>query len=235
MPFFKKSDEHKPGGGYAQKVTPLCPSPSQLGEVVSAPCLISHCTPHVTASRSIRDLFIFGISLEEIRDYVRSGREDRARPSRLAARRMTCQNLERLQNSLGATLPCVPSSSPAAWRWTDLLKDTQLAGGWSRARTILSSPCPFLLDPLGSCCHIQNEQRCDGGKYYPLNGTANSDFYAHFGVSVCHHGGNCKSMETNTDTARWTLGIRLFHRPWQEALNCLILWSLFSVLLQRGR
>lgn len=146
---------------------------------------------------------------------------------------MTCQNLERLQNSLGATLPCVPSSSPAAWRWTDLLKDTQLARGWARARTVLSSPGPFLLDPLGSCYHIQNERRC-AGKYYPLNGTANSDFYAHFGVSGCHHGGNFKSMEKNEDNARWALGIRLFHPPWQEALNFLILWSLFFCTTSEG-
>lgn len=64
--FFFKSGEHKPGRGdrwriwrICWRVAPLCSSPFPLGEVVSAACLISHCTgdtelPLVTVSRSIR-------------------------------------------------------------------------------------------------------------------------------------------------------------------------------------
>lgn len=38
------------------------------------------------ASRSVRELLTFGISLEKIRDHVRSGREDGDRPSRFAGK-----------------------------------------------------------------------------------------------------------------------------------------------------
>lgn len=143
---------------------------------------------------------------------------------------MTCQNLKRLQSPLGTTVPCASASSPATGRWSDLLKDAQLARGGMRASAILFSPGPFLPDPLGSFYQILSEQRWDG-KYYPLNSKANSDFYAHFGVSGCHHGGNFRAMEKNKDNARWALGIPLFHPPGQEALNSLILWSLFFFFL----
>lgn len=59
------------------------------------------------------------------------------------------------------------------------------------------------------------------------------------GVSECHHGGSSRAMEKHRDSprwkrlnlVRWVLGVTLFHLPWQEVLNSLILWSCYFFFL----
>lgn len=109
------------GGECALRVGALPPAPSSLGQA-RLPCLFLAVRWHIgTPCHGIQKHQGNCSSLAfpgEQRDYVRSGREDGARPSGFAAKdnfRIKCQNWKRLQSLFGAGVPYPSAATPGEW------------------------------------------------------------------------------------------------------------------------